>query len=79
MVRALIALALLAGCAPKPQTIPIAVRCVDPAQVPLRPRPLSDTPIPDSLEAASAVMLAKIAELFGYVEKAEPIMRACAR
>ena len=79
---AIIALVAVASCSPKPPLrveIPVAVRCIDPAQIPATPRPLSDAPMPDSVSAALDVAMSKIAEWSGYGLKAAPLMANCSR
>ena len=73
---------LLASCSPKPPVEvwkPVPVPCIDPAQIPATPRPLSDSPMPDSVSAALDVALSKIAEWAGFGLKAAPLMANCSR
>ena len=78
----IVAALLLASCSPKPPLrveIPVPVRCIDPAQIPATPRPLSDAPMPDSVSAALDVALSKLAEWAGFGLKAAPLMANCSR
>lgn len=74
---------LLASCSrdklPMRVEIPVAVACVKPEQLPVRPRPLAETPMPTAAPDALDLALAKVAEWVGYGTVAEPLLRNCSR
>lgn len=84
-MKALILLALLAGCATtapavRVETIEVPVirveKCVAASDVPTRPSALP--PRPNDIRAALDLAVAKVLEWTSYGEKADPVLRGCA-
>lgn len=53
--------------------------CLSPSDVPSRPAPLGSSAIPTNLERALSVALAKVSEWTRYGNKADVIMKTCAK
>lgn len=76
---------LLAGCATTQPAIRTQIvekpviqieKCVKAEDVPVRPRPLSESK-PNDLEAALSIALVKISEWTRYGNKADEVLRNC--
>ena len=70
--------ACLAACAQKPPvqvSIPVAVACIKPEQIPTRPDALAD--MPDDANAALALALDKLLDWRAYGVEADGKLRAC--
>ena len=77
MKRLLICLAL-AACSPKPPvqvSIPVAVPCIAPEDVPTIPAPLAD--MPNDANAALSLALDALLEWKAYGVEADGMLRAC--
>ena len=61
----------------KPVLVDHPVPCVPADQKPTPPAPLG--PKPDDARQGEAMLLAKVQELFGYVDHAQPLLDACTR